>query len=331
MRDWSKRLGHGAALLALACAAVTAGAQALAADGEATARLLRHGTPHEALFDIAFDGPRGIAVGTFGTLLSSADGGATWVRESLAPANNLALLSVAIVGAHCVVVGQSGLVFIADDCKTWKAVAPIVPARLLSVAMNAQGVAYAVGGFGTILRSADWGKTWAAQSVDWKAFTKDGAEPHLYGVHVAADGTPTLVGEFELILRANAAGTQWKALHKGERSLFALSVGESGRAYAVGQSGAILASSDGGASWRELTSGTEAILTGILAGPKGQLLVSGINTLLLSPDEGASWKPVSSKTIAQGRHQALASGTAADGKTRLLVVGSGGAILELNP
>ena len=128
MRDWSKRICRGAALLVLACAAAGAVAEAVAAGGDAAVRQLRRGTPHDALFDIAFDGARGIAVGAFGSLLSSADGGATWARQSL-PAHNLALLSVAIVGMHCVVVGQSGLTFVADDCKTWKAVAPITPPR----------------------------------------------------------------------------------------------------------------------------------------------------------------------------------------------------------
>jgi photosystem II stability/assembly factor-like uncharacterized protein len=292
---------------------------------------LHRGTPHDALFDVAFDGARGIAVGAFGTVLESADGGATWQRQPPLPTTNLALMSVAMRGGKCLAVGQSGLVFTADDCKTWKKVAAVTPSRLLAVDVNAQGVAYAVGGFGTVLRSADGGQTWAVQTIDWKPFTKDGAEPHLYDVHVAADGTPTMVGEFELILRADASGKNWKALRQGERSLFALTMQSDGRAYAVGQSGAVLASSDGGATWRALASGTEAILTAVHAGPKGQLLASGINTVLASKDDGGTWRRVVSDQAAQGRHQAIGAGTSSDGKTRLIVVGSGGAILEVTP
>ncbi|KQW69883.1 YCF48-related protein [Methylibium sp. Root1272] len=289
------------------------------------------GTPHDALFDIAFDGPQGVAVGAFGTVLASRDGGASWTRQAI-PMGNLALLSTATAAGHCLAVGQTGIVFTAEDCKTWQASAPVTKSRLLAVGVNAQGVAYAVGAFGTVLRSSDWGRTWALQPVDWAGHTPDGAEPHLYDVHVAADGSATVVGEFELILRSDAAGAQWKVPHKGERSLFGLTVLDDKRAYAVGQSGAVLASGDGGASWRTLATGTQAILTGVHVGADGRLTVSGINTLLSSKNEGASWQRVQSKFIGGGWYQALAAAApSAAGKPRLLAVGSGGSILAIEP
>ena len=313
--------------------AVGAESKAVAASAAATdgggVKQLRRGTAHDALYDIAFDGQRGIAVGALGAVLTTSDGGASWESQP-SPVHNLALLSVAIKGDKCIAVGQTGIVFTADDCKTWKASPSVTKSRLLAVGVNAQGLAYAVGGFGTILRSTDWGKTWVPQVVDWKGFTEGGAEPHLYDVHVAEDGTPTIVGEFELILRATNGGSQWKALHKGERSLFGLTVLGDGRAFAVGQSGGVLASSDGGATWRSLSSGSGAILTGVYATPTGQLLVSGSNTALLSKDDGVSWTRVSSKFIANGWLQALAAGAGAGGKPRLLGVGSGGSILEID-
>lgn len=321
----------GGSLAATAAAADGVGAAASGASGASDGlRPLHRGTPHDALFGIAFDGARGVAVGAFGSVLASQDGGARWERQATPPLRGIALLAVAIQSGHCIAVGQMGTVLTSADCKTWQLSPAVTKSRLLGVAVNAQGVAYAVGGFGTILRSADWGKTWAVQEVDWKPFTTEGAEPHLYDVHVAKDGTPTIVGEFELILRANAGGTQWKTLHKGERSLFGMTVLDDGRAYTVGQSGAVLASTDGGATWRSLSSGTEAILTGIYAGPKGQVLASGINTLLVSKDDGASWSQLTSKLAMNGRHQALGAGVS-DGKSRVVVVGSGGSILEIDP
>ncbi len=306
------------------------GASAAGASTQESVRLLHRGTPHDALYDVAFDGARGVAVGALGTVLASNDGGTTWERQ-LFPIGHLALLSVAVSGGKCLAVGQTGIVFTADDCKTWKASAPVTKSRLLAVGVNKQGVAYAVGAFGTLLRSADWGRTWTALTVDWTGYTEDGAEPHLYDVHVADDGSATVVGEFELILRSDAAGAQWKALHKGERSLFGLTVVDAKRAYAVGQSGAVLTSEDGGATWRTLPTGTQAILTGVHASTPGRLTVSGINTVLTSKDDGASWQRVTSKFIGNGWLQALAPAAAAGGKPRLVAVGSGGSILELEP
>ena len=45
-------------------------------------------------------------------------------------------------------------------------------------------------------------------------------------MHVADDGTTTMVGEFELVLRADAGATSWRVLNKGEHSLFGLTVGD---------------------------------------------------------------------------------------------------------
>jgi photosystem II stability/assembly factor-like uncharacterized protein len=332
----ARRAAHSAAWLAGLCAAAALARADAPAATEAvapspgTVRQLHRGTPHDALFDVAFDGPNGLAVGAIGTVLATNDGGASWTRQPL-PVGNLALLSVAVVGSRCLAVGQTGLVFTAEDCKRWQASAPVTKARLLAVGVNARGVAYAVGAFGTILRSSDWGRTWSTRVVDWAGHTPDGAEPHLYDVHVAADGSALVVGEFELVLKSDAAGAQWKALHKGERSLFGLAVVDEKRAYAVGQSGAVLASTDGGSSWRTLATRTQAILTGVQAAAGGLLAVSGINTLLTSKDDGASWQPVSSRSRGGGWIQALAVASGAGGEPRLIAVGAGGSILAIEP
>ena len=77
---------------------------------------LHRGTPHDALFDVAFDGARGIAVGAFGSVLESAEGGATWQSQPSLPTANLALMSVAMRGGKCLTVGQSGGSRICDRC-----------------------------------------------------------------------------------------------------------------------------------------------------------------------------------------------------------------------
>jgi len=197
------------------------------------ANTIFHATAHDALYDIAFEGRNGIAVGAFGIVLTSEDGGSTWLRQWTAP-DALALLGVSMRAGKCVIVGQMGSVFTADGCRQWKPAASVTKARLVSVSVNGRGEAYAVGAFGTILKSADWGNTWKPVPMDWSHVTADGAEPHLYGVHLGDDGVVTLVGEFELILRSLDGGVRWTELHKGERSLFALYLGNDGKGYAVG-------------------------------------------------------------------------------------------------
>jgi photosystem II stability/assembly factor-like uncharacterized protein len=290
--------------------------------------VILHGTAHDALYDIAFEGRKGIAVGAFGTVLTTGDGGATWAAQSPAP-TGLALFGVAVRDGRCVIVGQTGIAFAADDCKQWKLSPPVTKARLSSVSLNRNGHACAVGSFGTILSSSDWGKTWTQLPMDWSGISGQSAEPHLYGVHVGDDGTLTVVGEFELILRSTDGGGQWKVLHKGERSLFGLQVLDNGQAYAVGQSGAVLASSDRGATWRSLDTGVTAILTGVLATPTGEVVASGINTIVYSEDGGASWSSLQSRLVNNAWHEALAASEDSSGKRRVMSVGAGGSILQL--
>lgn len=304
-------------------------AVSMAAPPSSGAKLLRHGTAHDALYDVVFEGEKGIAVGAFGNVLVTADGGATWQVQAF-PMKHLALMAVAMREGKCIAVGQTGLVYAAADCKTWKAAPSMTKSRLLAVDVTRQGVAYAVGAFGTILKSTDWGQSWAEQKVDWSTITDDGAEPHLYDIHVAEDGSVTAVGEFELVLRSSD-GQQWKALHKGERSLFGLSVVEGGKKmYASGQSGALLSSADGGATWTSHKTGTGAILTGVHATAQGEVLASGINAVVLSRDGGATWSPLNSKLVRNAWYQALAASEGTGGKRRLVAVGAGGTILELD-
>jgi len=66
------------------------------------------------------DEQNGVAVGLSGTVLLTADGGATW--ERMPPMTREHLNSVIWDGAHWVVVGDKGVRVTADaDGKTWKA------------------------------------------------------------------------------------------------------------------------------------------------------------------------------------------------------------------
>jgi len=285
-----------------------------------------HGGPHDMLYDVSLDGPNGIAVGDFGLVVESGDGGKTWMRQAKAP-TDLGLLAVTRKMGRCIAAGQQGLIVTADDCQQWHVAASATHARILAVDVNASGISYAVGGFGTVLKSGDWGKTWQPLTPDWKAFTSDGAEPHLYDVHVADNGEVTVVGEFEMVIRSRDGGATWNLLHKGKRSLFGLKVMDNGDLYAVGQEGLILKASDG--RWAEQESGTKSILTGIWAKPDGQVVAAGIYTILYSADGGKSWRMDQSRPARAGWHQALAGSDEGGGRLNVVLVGSGGAILTV--
>lgn len=328
------RMGPGVAFrkvmsLALIAGAAFGGSCASAAETSSVVPVFR-GSAHDFVFALSLEGRNGIAVGNHGLVVESADGGKTWARQEKLM-TDAALFGVARKDGHCIAVGQSGAVFTSADCKQWQKSPAVTKGRILSVDVNSKGIGYAVGGFGTLLRTADWGKTWVPLTPDWKGLSDEAMEPHLYGVRVAEDGQVTVVGEFEAVIRSSDDGATWKVLHKGKRQLFGLQVLEGGEIYAVGQEGLILKSSDSGASWQEIQSGTKSVLTGVWADPQGMVVVSGIYTILYSDDRGRTWKKDPSPVAQLGWHQAVAAGDAGkDGRRNLTLAGAGGMILSVS-
>ena len=85
---------------------------------EGTLNLLYQGIPHDALYDICFDGETGLAVGLAGTVLASADAGLTWQPGT--PITDKALLGVSCSGKTSIAVGQSGTILTKSDGGDWQ-------------------------------------------------------------------------------------------------------------------------------------------------------------------------------------------------------------------
>jgi photosystem II stability/assembly factor-like uncharacterized protein len=304
------------------------GAGAARADDGGDHPLLYHGTAHDMLYAVSFDGNQGIAVGEYGLIVDSSDGGVTWTAQANPP-TDLALLAVVRKAGHCIIGGQEGQVLISSDCKTWTLVQLSKDIRILDLALQSNGTAYAVGGFGTLLKSTDWGKSWQPLSMDWSLTNDDGDQPHLYRVHVADNGEVTVAGEYELIMVSDDGGAHWVIRHKGTRSLFGLAFAPDGTIYAVGQEGLILKSTDKGVTWTAEDPGTKTVLTSILVLPDGHLVASGIHTVLYSQDGGVSWQPDLTNRVRLGWDQDVGFGGMVSGHPSVVVVGSQATIASL--
>jgi len=305
-------------LFALYAACLSGSAVATAADTLFSVRY--QGIVHDALYDLCFRDAEGFAVGVAGTLFRSADQGMSW--QPLDPLGPEALLGVHCSAAGILAVGQGGAIYLGEGGK-WQKVDAGTDARLLDVSANAQGLAIVVGGFGTVLRSQDGGRSWEPLTFDWESLLNDFLEPHIYDVEVAEDGVITIVGEFALVLRSVDGGQSWEMVHRGDASLFALELnGDTG--YAVGQNGVILHSADGGQTWTQIESGTEAILTDVLVDREGGIHVAGIRTLLHSGDGGRTWVAEESGDISYRWYQSLGLS-----KTGVFMVGHSGRIIQV--
>jgi photosystem II stability/assembly factor-like uncharacterized protein len=291
--------------------------------GAAPKNVIFHGTPHDNLFDVSLEGKNGVAVGEFGLVVETEDGGESW-SEISTPLTELSLFGVVRKQGKCIAVGQQGTIFRASDCQNWVKVDSGSNGRLLEVDVNNNGLAFTVGGFGEVRKSLDGGQTWQQVLLDWDVIS-DGVEPHLYSVNVSEAGVITLAGEFELILRSVDQGEHWEVLHRGEKSIFSTYFLPNGEGYAVGQEGLILKSDDNGISWKNLESHTAAILTSVWANTKGIVQITGINTLLSSNDGGRSISNTDDE-VKSGWYQAAMGPDSSFNDGKVIVVGSGAAI-----
>lgn len=307
------------AVLALLVFLLPASSRAATDDPE-----LRHkGTAHDALFDVAFDGSYGIAVGGGGTVLESSDGGRSWAAGAR-PDTELALLGVALKGDRRFLVSQSGNIY-RHEGGGWVALESGTDARLFRVALGERGLVVVVGGFGTVLVSQDDGVTWSAPVFDWMEILDDYVEPHLYAAAVVGN-TVTIAGEFGLVLRSPDRGLTWEVVHRGVESIFDFTLDAKGEGLAVGQDGLVLGTSDGGRSWRRLTQLGETNLLGVWrSGPRA--FAAGIRGAYASHDGGQTWKPVTRSDIETGWYQAVASSAVRD---KPVLVGHRGRILEMD-
>jgi photosystem II stability/assembly factor-like uncharacterized protein len=155
-----------------------------------------------------------VAVGAFGKILRSADGGVSW--SSVAPSWTEGYTDQGLephlydvkVGPDGVItcVGEFGLILRSTDGGLGWAVLHKGDASLFALDLRGDGVGYAVGQGGAILRTTDGGATW----VD----VPSGSTANLLGVRSAADGR-VLVSAMRDML-ASDDGLAWRRVDWGD-------------------------------------------------------------------------------------------------------------------
>jgi len=169
----------------------------------------------------------------------------------------------------------------------------VSPPDLNAVVTAPDGALVAVGGNGTILRSADRGEDWHDVARDVTASTLQ----HIAAIREAAGHWMLVaVGDNGTIVRAHD-GVNWKAIPatgttKDLRRVLPISPGV---LVAIGDQGVIVRSADGGDSWFPVYTNQTATLTDIVAVDSRHLLVAGdAGVMLRSEDGGQIWHVVES-------------------------------------
>lgn len=192
----------------------------LSDDAGATFRQARAVPLSSTLTSVSFADPmRGWAVGHWGAILATTDGGETWQVQRMAPEEDRPLFAVHFFDAsHGVAVGLWSLVLTTQDGgKTWvqQPVTPMAGARkadlnMLDLFADARGTVYATAERGQLLRSVDRGHSWEYLDTGYKGSLWAGA--------ALADGTLLVGGQRGTLMRSEDAGLHWSRVPLDSRS-----------------------------------------------------------------------------------------------------------------
>ncbi|NUT16671.1 MAG: glycosyl hydrolase [Cupriavidus sp.] len=196
------------------------------------------------------DAASGWAVGHWGAILRTIDGGLTWQVQRL-------------------------------DTK--------VDQPLFSVYFRDAAHGWAVGLWSLMLHTSDGGKTWRRLELPAPPGAK-GADANLYAVFSGGPGTLIVAAERGRILRSTDEGATWRYVETGyQGSFWAGTRLASGTLLAGGLKGTIYRSADGGASWAPVASPAKSSVTAFREGG-GKIYATALDGVLLtSTDDGKSF------------------------------------------
>ncbi len=250
-----------------------------------------------------------VAVGDYGTILSSPNG-VDWDLE-LAPfsATNSVLLGVGGSSNLLLAVGSQGTVLWGTNVYLWRELSPRPTTNDLQGICFDGGQFILTGGNGTILTSPD-GTNWTARATATTAFLMSVA---------AFPGGLVCVGEDGVILTSENHGTNWFARTSGTTNWLSQVRWLNDRLVVVGENGSVLTSADG-VQWCTHSSGTAAWLNAADFLEDTWFIVGNQGTVLASPD-ATNWFSFGTLTRKSLYGAAIHHG-------QLVAAGSEGAILR---
>jgi photosystem II stability/assembly factor-like uncharacterized protein len=230
-----------------------------------------------ALTSVSFvDERQGWAVGHWGVVLATRDGGETWALQRKDVQEDRPLFGVHFFDArNGVAVGLWSLVLVTGDAgANWRSVALPPPEgskradlNLLGLFADDSGRVHASAERGMVLRSDDRGASWTYAATGYKGSFWTG---------LALPGGVLLAGGLRgSLYRSADDGRTWARVETGSKSSITAMAVREGRVVAVGLDGLVLRSTDAGATFSREVRPDRAALTGVT-------MTSGRRTVFLS-------------------------------------------------
>jgi hypothetical protein len=277
---------------------------------------------HNMMLGAARAGSRIVAVGAYGYIILSDDGGGSYRQADKVPVDTT-LTSVSFAGAEQGwAAGHGGVILhTADGGKSWalQRSDTSVDQPLFSVWFANANEGWAAGLWSLLLHTRDGGKSWQQVKLPTAPGQQRG-DLNLLHIFPGRDGALFVSAEQGVLYRSHDGGQHWEALATGSKaSLWSGVVTASGAIIVGGLGGKLLRSEDGGQHWQSLASPTSGSITA-LRSEGNQVMASSLSgALLVSEDDGRQWRV---KAVAR---DALTTLELQDGRAeRPLAYGKGG-------
>jgi photosystem II stability/assembly factor-like uncharacterized protein len=230
------------------------------------------------LADLVCAGTTCYASGTFGTLLKSTDGGASW--EGIVTGLTLDLRRVRLAGsADRIVVGGGCSLRRSDDGGNtferlpFTASDAICPSALAAFTFASSGVGYLALANGSVLSTADGGRTFSRRTP-----VPSGTVTDLLCTSETTCFAGTANGQIQ---RTNDGAVSWGLVAQIGVQLNGLEQADANTLYAVGQAGVAYKSIDSGATWER------RVVTGVPTADLMSIRCTGSDTCLIATRDGS--------------------------------------------
>ena len=204
-----------------------------------------------------------VAVGNFGSVYRTTDGGTSWESRDSGVIEPLFSVDFGTPTTGWAVGKSATIITTTDGGATWKAQhSPIPPEKhLFKVAAIDASTAWAVGDWGAMAVTHDGGATWKDRSlgvITIKQEVTPGRQMRtisddviLYDIQFMDAQHGALVGEFGTLLMTIDAGESWEKRPTGtEKTLFGVGFASLDVGWAVGMDGLVVSTKDGGKTWQ---------------------------------------------------------------------------------
>ena len=185
-----------------------------------------------------------------GIVYRTSDGGQFWSSSVVPGKINAGDFVDGLTGYVCGLpqaIGNGGPISrTLDGGITWTSQADGIQAELMDIRMVSDSTGYAVGRFGTILKTTNMGNTWVSLAVP-PAFQ----DTWFMGVEALGDGsTAYFVGEGGVILATSDGGATFHRLRSGtEQTLRSIQFADAQVGFLTGDRGTLLQTFDAGRTW----------------------------------------------------------------------------------